>query len=634
MAGVVIPDWSHRIGLGRYQIVKSWKTHCKKQKAKKVSTTEATEAFLTAYNAGLIAEEAFAAIGQIKKSTLYRWDSLLRANGDDYYALCDFRGKWSRGEKKSEILPPEAAEAFLACWLDPRQPSVTLAARGMEAALLKKGLPVPSLTSVYRFVKRYESRHHDIVVLKREGEKALKDKVMPSIKRATGILKVGDCLFADGHTLDFECLHPETGRPFRPTLLLWFDWASGMPVGWEIMPTENTIAVSSSLRMAIVHLGKKPNVAYLDNGKAFKNKYFRETQPDFEMLSGLYSRLGIAFQFAMPYNARAKVVERFFRTFNEQFERLMPSYSGSSIDDKPAYNRRNEKYHAARPAKRAFYPTLGQAMELFRLYVNWFADQPHPHAAGSTHGEIFKEDQGPGIDTAALDYHFLWEKKVRPKKAGFVLAKTRYESDALYGAKDEVIIKWSWADLSEIYVYDLEGSFISKAFPQAEIHPLAKHYGTQHDQAMVADANRRLASLKKKTMAGARRLDGALDQKPGFAAMGYLPQRIEPAQVEPEEPVYTDMSEEERKRLEAVYENAVKDQGSQPTLERPLWFTSEFERYDWSFVAMSKGLPLEAEDLAFMSYYESTYEYKNLTGERYEQLKEVLGISVQKGGEQ
>ena len=314
LAGAVIPDWSHRIGLARYQIVNNWKSHCRKQKEKGVTAVEATASFLTAYNTGLIAKDAFDIVGEVKKSSLYRWDALLRENGDDYYAICDYRGKWSQGKKKSEILSPEAAEAFLACWLDPRQPSVSLAARGMEAALVKRGLPVPSMSSVYRYSRQFDSYHHDIVVLKREGEKALKDKVLPYIKRASHILQVGDCLFADGHTLNFECLHPETGKPFRPTLLLWYDWASQMPVGWEIMPTENTIAVSSSLFMGIGTLGKYPGVAYLDNGKAFKNKYFRETQPDFQLLAGLYARLGIALQFAIPYNARAKVVERFFRT--------------------------------------------------------------------------------------------------------------------------------------------------------------------------------------------------------------------------------------------------------------------------------------------------------------------------------
>ena len=38
-----------------------------------------------------------------------------------------------------------------------------------------------------------------------------------------------------------------------------------------------------------------------------------------------------------------KVIERFFKEFQEGFEKLMPSYVGSSIINKPAYLKRNEK---------------------------------------------------------------------------------------------------------------------------------------------------------------------------------------------------------------------------------------------------------------------------------------------------
>lgn len=46
--------------------------------------------------------------------------------------------------------------------------------------------------------------------------------------------------------------------------------------------------------------------------------------------------------FARPYNARAKVIERFFKEFQEGFEKFMPNYVGSNIANKPAYLIRNE----------------------------------------------------------------------------------------------------------------------------------------------------------------------------------------------------------------------------------------------------------------------------------------------------
>ena len=70
------------------------------------------------------------------------------------------------------------------------------------------------MSSTYRFAERFKAAYNDVTVLMREGEKALNDKVSNHIRRDRGVLRVGDCLFSDGHTLNFECLHPETGRPF------------------------------------------------------------------------------------------------------------------------------------------------------------------------------------------------------------------------------------------------------------------------------------------------------------------------------------------------------------------------------------------------------------------------------------
>lgn len=59
------------------------------------------------------------------------------------------------------------------------------------------------------------------------------------------------------------------------TLLLFFDGASNCPLGWEIMPSENTDCISSAFRRTCLLLGKFPRVVYLDNGRAFRAKFFK-----------------------------------------------------------------------------------------------------------------------------------------------------------------------------------------------------------------------------------------------------------------------------------------------------------------------------------------------------------------------
>jgi putative transposase len=287
----------------------------------------------------------------------------------------------------------------------------------MCLALEKTGQDAPLLWTVYRFVDRFKADHNDLVVLMREGEKALNDKVSDYIRRDRTVLEVGDTLVADGHVLNFECLHPETGRPFRPVLIAWFDLKSGLVVGWEFMPTESTIGISSALRMAIKNLGRIPKSVYLDNGKAFKGKYFTQTNEGFEILRGLYSRLGIATQFATPYRAQVKPVERFFRTFNEQFSKMVPSYIGRNIEEKPAWRRRDEKFHKSRHERNPAIPTLREAGAAFAAYVSWFAgNMTHPDHQGQTCGEVFLAGRGPGVDLAELDRQFLWTIEVQPFK--------------------------------------------------------------------------------------------------------------------------------------------------------------------------------------------------------------------------
>ena len=110
------------------------------------------------------------------------------------------------------------------------------------------------------------------------------------------------------------------------------------------MLEENTQCIASALRNSIINLDMIPKIVYQDNGRAFRAKYFNDDKGFSELgFQGLYSKLGIETVFARPYNARAKVIERFFKEFQEGFEKLLPSYIGSSIQNKPAYLMRNEK---------------------------------------------------------------------------------------------------------------------------------------------------------------------------------------------------------------------------------------------------------------------------------------------------
>ena len=75
----------------------------------------------------------------------------------------------------------------------------------------------------------------------------------PFIVRNAALLKAGQVLVADGHSLNFQVINPFTGKPTRATLVGFLDWKSTALVGYEIMMSENTQCIASALRNSILN---------------------------------------------------------------------------------------------------------------------------------------------------------------------------------------------------------------------------------------------------------------------------------------------------------------------------------------------------------------------------------------------
>lgn len=178
--------------------------------------------------------------------------------------------------------------------------------------------------------------------------------------------------------MNFTVINRIPGKPCRMTLVGWLDWASGMFLSFEIMVSENTQAIASSLHRAILKLGKRPRAVYIDNGQAFKNKFFENKDADVEEFDGLYLRLGIHVQHSAPYQARTKVIERWWGDFDRQAAVLMDSYVGRDIADKPAHLRRNETWLARQQS--GYVPTVADVQRLVMEYARWKGP-----AAGTRH---------------------------------------------------------------------------------------------------------------------------------------------------------------------------------------------------------------------------------------------------------
>ena len=615
-----IPEFALEKGLARLELHTAWQKHRSKAKSKENADAE----FLVAYNTGQSHPRLLEALGKVGRSTLYRWDRCLKQADGDFRILCDHRG-WAPAEGKPGNIGAEAERAFLGIYLSPQRPSAVLAYRAMCAVLAEQRIPIPSLRSTYRFINRYTTEHEDHVTLMREGEKALADRIGPFIDRDDSILEVGDVLVADGHRLNFDCIHPFTGKPARMTLILWIDWASRMPLGWEIMPEENTIAIASALRMAITRLGKIPKVAYIDNGRAFRAKYFTRTSVEqFQMETrGVFARLGIQPQYARPYQGRSKIIERFFGTFDTQCARLLPTHRGSSVADKPAYLMRNEKFHRARQPKG--FPAVQDALDIFADYVGWFSQQPHKGLDGGLPIEKFLAGQGEGVDASLLDFNFMWRKEVHPRRCRIRLAGIDFESDALYGLDQPILVYYAWNDFSRIQMYvKRTGEYLGVARPVRAVHPMARHLGSDMDLIQVQEALKRQARLKKQTMQLAKEHAAAGS---GLNILDYVGIKdrvlLETTEPAPQEPEPVELTEAERREIEQARRDYEARKAAAPPYERPD-FNKPLDRYDHLYeLKHFQDVDLLPEDQAFMAEYEASDEYQ-FVYRRYEQMQRHL----------
>lgn len=342
-------------------------------------------------------------------------------------------------------------------------------------------------------------------MLARDGEKVLSDKVEPYIKRDASLLDVGDILVADGHKLAFQVINPFTGKPCRATLVGFLDWKSTALVGYEIMLEENTQCIASALRNAIINLDMIPKIVYQDNGRAFRAKYFTDDKGFGELgFYGLYAKLGIETVFARPYNARSKVIERFFKEFQEGFEKLMPSYVGSSIINKPAYLKRNEKFHSN--LHNDYVPTIEETIKMIDMWLKFKNSQPCTNAPNMTIAEVLGNRKKQNIDKSLLDDLMLATEVKTIQRNGVRFLNCDYFDERLYGLRGKVLVKYNLFDLTNVKVFTPKGEYLCTAERVTETHPMAKILGTVEDLEDYKQKIQKQQKLKRKTINSVKKL--------------------------------------------------------------------------------------------------------------------------------
>ncbi len=514
------PEKAKQNALAKLDLIRKWQEF----RRKAVNKLQADYDFVKLHNSSN--SYLFTVLGKISRGSLHRWKASL--DGTEDYTRLIPNYKYVSVNEYRTCLTDEEIKIFMGLLLHPNRICIGKAIALTKYKLKEQGQSfIPADITFRRYAKWFKDNNYDKWVLARDGEKALSDIVEPYIKRDASLLDVGDILVADGHKLAFQVINPFTGKPCRATLVGFLDWKSTALVGYEIMLEENTQCIASALRNAIINLDMIPKIVYQDNGRAFRAKYFTDDKGFGELgFYGLYAKLGIETVFARPYNARSKVIERFFKEFQEGFEKLMPSYVGSSIINKPAYLKRNENFHSnlhnallVGGVKRAcsgadssplppirYIPTIEETIKMIDMWLKFKNSQPCTNAPNMTIAEVLGNRKKQNIDKSLLDDLMLATEVKTIQRNGVRFLNCDYFDERLYGLRGKVLVKYNLFDLTNVKIFTPKGEYLCTAERVTETHPMAKILGTVEDLEDYKQKIQKQQKLKRKTINSVKKL--------------------------------------------------------------------------------------------------------------------------------
>ena len=580
---------------------------------------KARDDFMAAYNSGFAFPSIYKVVGEVSWQTVESWKRTMRSGGDLTH-LADRRGRWRRG--RSSVSAQEAA-LLLQCAFHPNK--WTMSEIIMEAKSRLRGMGIDDHCSditYRRWLNHFKEHNYDIWCWQRGGEKRWNDECCLAIDRDPKLISVGDVLVADGHKLNFEILNPWTQKPQRMTLIVFYDMRSSYPCGWEIMPTENTVAISVALRRAIITLGKMPRVVYLDNGRAFKAQYFVGTDLEQSGLKGIYEQLGIQTVFTWAYHGQSKTVERFFGV-TAQLERKCPTYVGTSIDKKPPRMNRGEFQH------RKIYEKImdGRCVTLenaYRTFAAWFDEYAHrkqehsKYLKGYAPIDLFEPGRGKGVDPIELTT-LMWARKNGRIRGSRIEHRGRfYYHDEFYGRHHKVEIRYDLQDPGYIAVYE-NGEFLCITQEQDKVHPMAI-LGSEEDRAKLKEQLKIKARQKRHASTINRKILEDEILPAHFAQLerdGLTPQGAPRIEEKPEPKQLTRSDKEDIEREVAEYHRLEEKQMIEQNPFAGLDDLDDVERYERLVKYDARGILIPKQWAAFMRYFEQTPKCRRLQDSGY-----------------
>lgn len=363
-----------------------------------------------------------------------------------------------KSDKGSFSLPDEAVKFIKGVYLQPIRPKKQHVLKIYNEKAKNMGWEETSLSTISRITNSIADTEKYLAF---SGEKAYKAKYSPCITRTYDDLLINEIWVGDGHTLAIWT--PENSKTQRYTFSAWMDMRSRGLVGWCVAKHSNSSVIAAALRSGILGTGNlkggMPGTCYMDNGLDYKSGFLNaETKEEFfNTYDGVFKSFDINTRFAIPYNAKAKPIERFFQTFSSNLSRYVPGFCGESIDERPHNLNKSDIL-----IKGADIETVVKVIE---GYINYYNNSPHSALNGKTPVQVMNE-----TDTFRKDMPMVEELDMFMAKAdvreitGSGISKFNkwyWNDDIIPYIGRKCVIRYDLNNIGELYVY-VEGKLVCK----------------------------------------------------------------------------------------------------------------------------------------------------------------------------
>lgn len=389
----------------------------------------------------------------LTKRMLNHWQHLYERDGIN--GLVDRRGGYNRGQTS---IPEKAHDVFLYLWLQEKGTKHGGPAIAACYRLTKEICCDMELPSISAFERLARSVPPGAQTYYRRGKKAFEDRFMPTIRQDYTKSHTNERWVGDNHILDVMVRFPD-GNVGRPWIIAWQDFRSRYIVSHLIVPrTPNSNDIRKSAVNGFRDCGV-PESMKMDNGLDYMTyDLFDKAFP-----LSLANELGIRVSNTIPYNAKAKPVERTWGTLEYGYLIFLDSYIGA--DPK----RRPEKMQTVNEKLKSVAIPYDDLCTYVEKSIATYNNSPHSGDGmnGRTPKQAFEEEITVPLRTvnefllADLSYRTSPLLTVGKNGIRVPILEQYYNSVELaehYGQK--VYARYDTEDIRQVYCVSEDGKFL------------------------------------------------------------------------------------------------------------------------------------------------------------------------------